>query len=218
MRILFVADEPTLGQSVLPYLRDAGFSVDFALNGDEGLAKTQQSDYDAAILDLMQENRDGASVLKELRHRVKDTPLLMLTSQDSLQDSVKCLDSGADDCLIKPFHVSELEARLRALIRRASISPNSIIEIGPVVIDITAKIVNVNGTRIPLTNKEFLLLEFLAENRGNTVTRSRIYERLFNEIDNSFANLVDVYVSNIRRKMGHPLIKTLRGRGYRIEE
>ncbi len=158
------------------------------------------------------------SILKELRHSDKRTPLLILASQDSSQDTVKWLDSGADACLAKPVELSELEARLRALIRRAGIKASSLMEVGPVVIDTAAKVVTVNGNRIPLTNKEFQLLEFLAENCGSVVTRNRIYKRLFNEIDTSLSNLVDVYVSNIRRKMGLPLIKTLRSRGYMIAE
>ncbi len=218
MQILLIEDDPSLRQSLSSLLRETGFAVDVAFNGDEGLAMAQQSEYDAIILELSEANRDGASILKELRHSDKRTPLLMLTSEDSSQDSVKWLDSGADDCLAKPIETPELEARLRALIRRASIKPNTMIELGPVAVDKIAKAVTVNGIRVPLTNKEYQLLEFLAENRGHVVTRTRIYERLFNEIDNSFANLVDVYVSNIRRKMGHPLIKTMRGRGYLIEK
>ena len=218
MQILLIEDDPSLRQFFSSFLREKGFAVDVALHCNEGLGMAQQLEYDAIILELSEANRESASILKELRHSDKRTPLLILTSEGSSQDSVKLLDSGADDCLAKPFEAPELEARLRALIRRASMKPNSMMEIGPVVIDNTAKAVTVNGKPIPLTNKEYQLLEFLAENRGNVVTRTRIYERLFNEIDNSFANLVDVYVSNIRRKMGHPLIKTLRGRGYLIEE
>jgi len=218
MRVLLMEDEPFLGQLVSSFLLNAGFSVDVAANTEEGLTKGQKDAYDAIILELQLENRDGVSVVKELRRHGKDTPVLMLTPQDSAQDLVKCLDSGADDCLVKPFDVAELEARLRALIRRANVKPNSVMQIGPAIIDTSAKTVTVNGIRTQLTNKEYQLLVFLAENRGIVVTRTRIYERLFDEIDNSLANLVDVYVSNIRRKMGHDLIKTLRGRGYMIEE
>ncbi len=218
MQILLIEEDPSLRQYLSSCLRESGSQVDVAFNGVDGLFMASQKGYDAIILELSEANHDGASILKELRHRDQRTPLLILTSQDSSQGSVKWLDSGADDCLTKPIEPPELEARLRALIRRASIKPASIMELGPVVIDKTAKAVTVNGNAIPLTNKEYQLLECLAENRGHVVTRNKIYERLFNEIDSSLANLVDVYVSNIRRKIGHPLIKTLRGRGYMIDE
>ena len=218
MHILLVEADSSLRHALSSFLSGAGFVIDVAFNGNEGLEKALQTEYDAIILEQIEAKHEGESILKELRHSDKRTPLLILASQDSSQDTVKWLDSGADACLAKPVELSELEARLRALIRRAGIKASSLMEVGPVVIDTAAKVVTVNGNRIPLTNKEFQLLEFLAENCGSVVTRNRIYKRLFNEIDTSLSNLVDVYVSNIRRKIGLPLIKTLRSRGYMIAE
>ena len=174
-------------------------------------------DYDAILLDVMLPQRDGWSVLAELRRKNKSTPVLMLTARDTVKDRVRGLDTGADDYLIKPFELSELVARVRALIRRSAGKSQPLIEIGNVTIDTTSRTVSVDGNPVALTAKEYCLLEFLAIHRGELVTRTKIYDHLFDEYDASLSNLVDVYVSNIRRKVGRDLITTRRGMGYIIE-
>ena len=161
--------------------------------------------------------RDGWSVLAEMRRQKKLTPVMMLTARDAVKDRVRGLDTGADDYLVKPFELSELVARVRALIRRSAGKAEAIIAIGPIAIDTTSRTVTVDGKQVALTAKEYCLLEFLAVHRGELVTRTKIYDHLFDECDSSLSNLVDVYVSNIRRKVGRDLITTRRGMGYIIE-
>ncbi len=217
MRVLVVEDEPDVSRAVAMYLRESGYSVDTAENGEDGLFKGITWDYDAILLDVMLPQRDGWSVLAELRRNKKSTPVLMLTARDAVKDRVRGLDTGADDYLIKPFELSELVARVRALIRRSAGMAQPLIEIGNVSIDTTARTVSVDGEPVALTAKEYCLLEFLAIHRGELVTRTKIYDHLFDEYDASLSNLVDVYVSNIRRKVGRELITTRRGMGYIIE-
>ena len=217
MRVLVVEDEPDVIRAVTMYLREASYSVDTAENGEDGLFKAVTWDYDAIILDVMLPQLDGWSVLAELRRQGKSTPVLMLTARDTVKDRVRGLDTGADDYLIKPFELSELAARVRALIRRSAGMAQPLIEIGNVSIDTSARTVSVEGNGVALTAKEYCLLEFLAIHRGELVTRTKIYDHLFDEYDASLSNLVDVYVSNIRRKVGRDLITTRRGMGYIIE-
>jgi two-component system, OmpR family, response regulator len=159
---------------------------------------------------------DGWEVLSRLR-KTKRTPVLMLTALDAVRDRVRGLDTGADDYLIKPFDTSELLARLRALIRRAASQPQPRLEIGELIIDTVARTVKLQGREVTLTAREYTLLEFLAVHRGKVVTRTMLYEHLFDENDDSMSNLLDVHVSNIRKKLGHAFITTRRGHGYCIE-
>lgn len=199
------------------FLREEGYYVDTADNGDDALHKGTSWEYDVIVLDVMLPRRDGWSVLSELRRLKKSTPVLMLTARDAVKDRVRGLDTGADDYLVKPFELSELVARVRALIRRSAGKSQSVIDIGNVSIDTTSRTVSVEGNSVALTAKEYCLLEFLAIHRGELVTRTKIYDHLFDECDSSLSNLVDVYVSNIRRKVGRDLITTRRGMGYIIE-
>ncbi len=217
MRVLVVEDEPDVLRAVALFLREEGYYVDTAENGDDGLYKGVTWDYDAILLDVMLPRRDGWSVLSELRRQKKSTPVLMLTARDAVKDRVRGLDTGADDYLVKPFELSELVARVRALIRRSAGKSEPVIVIGNVSIDTTSRTVSVDGNPVALTAKEYCLLEFLAVHRGELVTRTKIYDHLFDECDSSLSNLVDVYVSNIRRKVGRELITTRRGMGYIIE-
>ncbi len=217
MRILVVEDEPDLQRVVAAALREADYAVDTADDGEEGLYKAQTWDYDAIVLDVMLPKRDGWSLLAALRE-AKTTPVLMLTARDAVNDRVRGLDLGADDYLVKPFELSELTARLRALIRRSKGQPRPVIDIGEVRIDTASKSVTIRGVPVALTAKEYSLLEILTLHRGVLVTRTMIYDHLFDENDESLSNLVDVYVSNIRRKLGHDLITTRRGHGYIIED
>jgi two-component system OmpR family response regulator len=216
MRILVIEDEPDMQQVIAASLREEDYAVDTADDGEDGLFKARAWEYDAIVLDVMLPRMDGWSVLKRLRIE-KRTPVLMLTARDGVNDRVKGLDSGADDYLTKPFELSELLARLRALIRRAAGQPRPVIEIGDISIDTGSRSVAAGGSAVSLTAKEYTLLEFLARNRGNLVTRTMIYEHLFDEHDETLSNLVDVYISNIRRKVGRDFITTRRGQGYIID-
>ena len=216
MRILVVEDEPDLLRAVAQALREAGYAVDEAPNGNEGLYKATTWEYDAVVLDLMLPGKNGWEVLGGLR-RKKKTPVLILTARDGVADRVRGLDSGADDYLAKPFELQELLARLRALIRRAAGQPNREIAIGDVTIDTVAKIVRRGGEPACLTAREYALVELLALNRGRLITRTQIYDHLFDENEDSLSNLVDVHVSNVRKKLGKDFIVTRRGQGYMIE-
>ncbi len=217
MRILVVEDEPRLAQNLAKALREAGYAVDSALDGEAGLEKAKANDYDAIVLDIMLPKLDGWQVLQQLR-QIKSTPVLMLTARDAPADRVRGLDTGADDYLIKPFDLSELLARLRALIRRAAGLAKPNIEIGDIVIDPRARAVLREGKPVTLTAREYAILEYLALHRGELVTRTDLYEHLFDEEDDTFSNLLDVHVFGIRRKLGADLIATRRGQGYCIEK
>jgi len=216
MRILIVEDEADLLASLAKALREEGYAVDTAADGEEGLYKAQSWDYDALVLDVMLPRLDGWAVLQRLR-QTKKTPVLMLTARDAARDRVRGLDTGADDYVVKPFDLEELFARLRALIRRAAGQTRNVLEIGPVVIDTAARRVTQAGHPVALTAREYALLEFLALHRGEVVTRTTLYEHLFGEDDNTLSNLLDVHVSNLRKKLGAEFITTLRGHGYCIE-
>jgi two-component system OmpR family response regulator len=217
MRILVVEDEPDLLAALAQSFREEGYAVDTAGDGRSGLFKAQSSPYDAIILDLMLPQLDGWKVLQELRRAQNKVPVLVLTARDTLPDRVRGLDSGADDYLLKPFELAELLARLRALIRRAAGRTDSKMEIGDVVIDTATKRVTKQGEAVPLTAREYALVEFLALHRDELVTRSMIYDHLFDEDDDSMSNLVDVHVYNVRKKLGKDFLFTRRGQGYVIQ-
>jgi two-component system OmpR family response regulator len=215
MRVLVVEDEPDVRRAVSEYLREEGYAVDSANDGEDGRYKANAWEYDAILLDVMLPKIDGWTLLAEIR-KTKKTPVLMLTARDAVTDRVRGLDTGADDYLVKPFELSELSARLRALIRRAAGQPRPVIEIGDVRIELTSKTVTLTNEPVNLTAKEYSLLEFLAIHRGKLVTRSMIYEHLFDEDEDSLSNLTDVYVFNLRKKLGRDFIVTRRGQGYMI--
>jgi two-component system, OmpR family, response regulator len=216
MRILIVEDEPDLLRSLAQALREEGYAVDTANQGEDGLFKAENYDHDAVVLDVMLPKLDGWEILKRLR-KTKKTPVLMLTARDQTRDRVKGLDTGADDYMVKPFDLPELFARLRALIRRSSNQATNVIEIGDVKIDSAARKVFRAEKPIELTAREYALVEFLARHRGEVVTRTQLYEHLFDENDSTFSNLLDVHVSNLRKKLGAEFIVTRRGHGYCIE-
>ena len=216
MRILIVEDEPDLLASLAQALREEGYAVDIADNGDDGLFSAEGTDYDAIVLDVMLPGMDGWEILKRLR-KTRKTPVLMLTARDQTRDRVKGLDTGADDYVVKPFDLPELRARLRALIRRSVGKTTSLIEIGDVTIDTAARIVSLAGKPVELTAREYALVEFMALHRAEVVTRTQLYEHLFDENESSLSNLLDVHVSNVRKKLGAEFITTRRGHGYCIE-
>ena len=216
MRLLVIEDEVRLLRNLAKALREEGYAVDTAADGEEGLYKVQNSDYDAVVLDVMLPKLDGWQLLERLR-KTKTTPVLMLTARDAAADRVRGLDGGADDYLIKPFDLSELFARLRALIRRAAARPAPKIVLGDVAIDTRARTVAVGGQPVALTATEYAILEYLALQQGKVVSRTELYDHVFDERADSLSNLLDVHVYNIRRKLARPLITTRRGHGYCIE-
>lgn len=216
MRLLVIEDERDLLFVLQKTLEEEGYAVDTAADGAAGLQKAQATDYDAIVLDIMLPKLDGWGVLAELR-KTKKTPVLMLTARDEVRDRVRGLDLGADDYLAKPFEREELLARLRALIRRAAGQASAVLELGDVAINTSAKQVSKNGEPITLTAREYALLEFLAMHRGEVVTRTMLYDHLFDETEDTLSNLLDVHVSNLRKKLGKDFVVTRRGQGYLID-
>lgn len=216
MRLLIVEDEADLLRRLAKTLRAEGYAVDTAADGEEGLDKAQDHDYDAILLDAMLPGLDGWEVLARLRNS-KTTPVLMLTARDASADRVRGLDGGADDYVTKPFDLPELLARVRALIRRGAAAVASArLDFGEVVLDTAQRCVWRHGEAVPLLPSEYALLEYLALNRGKVVTRATLYVHLFDENEATLSNLLDVRVSNLRRKLGQDFIVTRRGHGYGI--
>jgi two-component system OmpR family response regulator len=215
MRILLVEDDPRLRRSLAKSLREHGYAVDEAPDGAEGDYKARSNDYDVVVLDVMLPELDGWIVLERLR-REKTTPVLMLTARDATMDRVRGLDGGADDYLIKPFDLPELLARLRSLIRRSAGQGHSQLEIGEVTLDTRGRTVLRAGEPVTLTAREYAIVEYLALHRGEVISRTTLYEHLFDEADDSFSNVIDVHVFSIRKKLGAEFIVTRRGQGYCI--
>jgi DNA-binding response OmpR family regulator len=216
MRVLVVEDEPELLRAVSQALREQGYAVDVAEDGEEGLFRATSWEYDVIVLDLMLPKVDGWQLLQTVR-KSKKTPVLILTARDAIDDRVRGLDSGADDYLVKPFELAELFARLRALIRRAAGQASGSVQLGDVTLDLRGRTVMHGDTPVMLTAREYALVELLALHRGEVVTRTQIYDHLFDENDDSLSNLIEVHVSNIRRKLGKDFIVTRRGLGYAID-
>lgn len=215
MRLLIVEDEPDMLDTLAEAMRGEGYAVDEAADGDDGLYKALEIDYDLIICDVMMPVHDGFELLRRLR-QVKKTPVLMLTARSKVQDRIQGLDTGADDYLAKPVDLNELAARVRALIRRAHGNARPVIAIGDVEIDTSAQTVKVAGQPVPLRGREYALLEFCVQHRGKIITRTQLYEHLHDENDTPMSNLVDVHVFNLRKKLGQDFIVTHRGRGYSI--
>ena len=217
MRLLVVEDEPELLRVIARALREEGYAVDEAADGEEALFKARAWAYDAIVLDLMLPRLDGFQVLERLRGE-KSVPVLILTARDAVTDRVRGLDTGADDYLVKPFDLAELFARLRALVRRAKGQARPAIAVGEIVIDPRSRTVTRHGKPVALTAREYSLVELLALHLGQLVTRTDIYDHLFDETSDTLSNLVEVHVANIRRKLGKDFIKTRRGQGYLIDD
>lgn len=216
VRLLVVEDELDLLQALAKALREEGYAVDTAADGEDGLFKATSSNYDAIVLDLMLPKLDGCELLARLR-RSKTTPVLILTARDTLSDRVQGLDAGADDYLVKPFARLELLARIQTLVRRAAGQAAAVLEIRDVKIDTASRTVSRQGESISLTPREYALVEFLALHRGTIVTRTMLYDQLFDENEDSLSNLLDVHVSNLRKKLGADFVVTRRGQGYLID-
>jgi two-component system OmpR family response regulator len=215
MRILVVEDAAPLAGLVRQGLEENGFSVDVAPDGESGLYSARNLDYDAVILDLMLPRIDGWTVLRKLRAG-KKTPVLILTARDALADKLKGLDTGADDYLTKPFEVKELVARVRALIRRAADKPDPVIRLGAIEVDTSARTVRKGGRPVELTGKEYAVMELLALHRGELVTRTKIYDHIYDDDGDTLSNVVDVFVARLRKKLGKDIVETCKGQGYRV--
>jgi two-component system OmpR family response regulator len=216
MKILIVEDNDRLRKSLLDYLRDEGFVADSAADGEEGLYKALNWPYDLIILDVMLPLADGFTVLKKLRAAGRTVPVLMLTARDALQDRLRGLNDGADDYLPKPFEMEELVARVRAAIRRSGGSPNPKIQVGPIAINTALRTAEIDGKAVELSAREYAIIEILALRRDEIVSRDYLYERLFDEQDETLSNLLDVYIYKLRTKFGREHIVTRRGMGYQL--
>lgn len=216
MRVLIIEDEVDLADALERALTEEGYACDIALDGAVGIHKAESWEYDVVVLDLMLPKLDGSALLRRLR-ATKTTPVLVLTARGAVGDKVAMLDLGADDYLTKPFVLDELLARVRSLIRRGAKSPRPALDIGDVTIDTVARIVKREGTTIPFSAKEYALVEYLALHRGELITRTMIFEHLYDESEDSLSNVLDVYVSRIRKRLGHDFVRTRRGEGYMID-
>jgi DNA-binding response OmpR family regulator len=220
MRVLLIEDHKPLVRALRQGLEEEGFAVDTAEDGEVGDYKARASSYDVIILDLMLPKIDGVTLLRQWRRDGVSTHVLVLTARDSMQDKVTGLDLGADDYLTKPFELSELFARLRALIRRNHQVKNPLLKIHDLEIDTAARTVKRCGRSIHLTPREYALLEFLAFHRGKVATRTMIWEHLYDEHDETTSNVVDVYIRYLRMKIDKgfdpQLILTRWGEGYML--
>lgn len=220
MRVLLVEDHQPLVRALRQGLEEEGFAVDVATDGEEADVKCRTTSYDAIILDIMLPKVDGLTLLKQWRSAGIATHVIMLTARGSTQDKVAGLNTGADDYLTKPFELDELLARLRALIRRGHQQKDPILRCYDLEIDTAARSVRRSGQVIHLTPREYALLEFLAFHRGKVVTRSMIWDHLYDEYDENTSNVVDVYIRYIRNKVDKgfepPLILTRWGEGYML--
>lgn len=221
MHALIVEDDRTIADFVARGLREAGFAVDVAADGEEGLSTALAHDPDVVIVDLMLPKRDGLGVIEELRRRGRTTPVLILSARRSVDDRVRGLQAGGDDYLTKPFAFAELLARVQALVRRASRTPEpTTLTIGDLTLDLLTRKVTRDGTPIELRPREFALLEYLMRNAGKVVSKTMILSHVWEYTFDPQTNIVDVLVSRLRDKIDRPfekkLLQTVRGVGYVI--
>ena len=222
MRILIVEDEKKIADLIKRGLKEEGYAVDMAPDGEKGefLAATNQ--YDVIILDIMLPRMDGVTLCKNLREKKVTAPIIMVTAKDAVSDKVKGLDSGADDYLTKPFAFEELLARIRALLRKREGRTFTRLQVGDLALDLISHKVTRGDKEIELTSKEYALLEYLMRNAGAVVTRTMISEHVWDINFDSDTNIIDVYVNYLRKKIddgcGKTLIHTVRGRGYTLKD
>ena len=218
MRLLVVEDEPDLNRQLVDALIDAGYAVDTALDGEEGHFLGDTEPYDTVVLDLGLPLMDGISVLEQWRRNQRNMPVLILTARDRWSDKVAGMDAGADDYVAKPFHMEEILARVRALLRRGAGHASSEIEIGDLRLDTRSSRVTLDGAAIKLTSHEFRLLSYLVHHGGRVVSRTELIEHLYDQDFDRDSNTVEVFIGRLRKKLPDKMIKTVRGLGYCLED
>jgi len=222
MRILIIEDEKKVAGFLKNGLREEGYAVDDAFDGQAGFDLAVENEYDIIILDLMLPGLDGITLCKKLREQGNHTPILMLTAREAVKDRVIGLDAGADDYMTKPFAFEELLARVRVILRKRPVTQELKLEIGDLVLDLITHKVRRGGDEIELTTKEYALLEFLMRNAGTIVTRTMISEHVWDINFETFTNVIDVYINYLRNKIDRDhdekLIHTVRGRGYVLKK
>jgi two-component system OmpR family response regulator len=214
MRLLVVEDDRDLNRQLVSALEGAGYAVDRAYDGEEGWFLGDTEPYDAVILDIGLPKKDGFSVLEAWRGAGRGMPVLILTARDRWSDKVQGIDAGADDYVAKPFHMEEILARLRALLRRAAGHASSDLVVGPVRLDARAGRVTVSGSPIKLTSHEYRLLSYLMHHAGKIISRSEIVDHLYDQDFDRDSNTIEVFIGRLRRKLGVDIIRTARGLGY----
>jgi two-component system copper resistance phosphate regulon response regulator CusR len=221
MRVLLVEDDPQIARIIRKGLTENAYAVDTVTTGEAALYEASVGNFDAIVLDVIIPAPDGMEVSRRLRAAKINVPILMLTARDAVSDRIEGLDAGADDYLVKPFQFSELLARLRALLRRGGPTHSTVIDVGGLEIDTRSHRARLDGHPIPLTTKEYALLEFLARNAGRIVGRAEIADHVWNEEFDPFSNLIEVYVNRLRRNIekvsDRKWIHTVRGSGYMLE-
>jgi len=218
MRMLLAEDDAMIGTAVRDRLRNQGFAVDWVRDGRAADAALAGEAYDLLLLDLGLPGREGLAVLKGLRGRGSTLPVVILTARDAVDDRVAGLDAGADDYIVKPFDFNELEARLRAVLRRRAGRASSVIEHGRLSLDLTSHELRQDGTPVPVSPREFALLHALLERPGRILSRAQLEERLYGWGEEVGSNVVEVHIHSLRRKLGADLIRNVRGVGYRVPE
>ena len=218
MRVLLAEDDAMIGAAVRDRLRSQGFAVDWVRDGRAADAAIAGDVYDLLLLDLGLPGREGLEVLKALRGRGSTLPVVILTARDAVDDRVAGLDAGADDYVVKPFDLKELEARLRAVLRRRAGSASSVIEHGRLSLDLASHELRRDGALVPVSPREFALLHALLERPGRILSRAQLEERLYGWGEEVGSNVVEVHIHSLRRKLGADLIRNVRGVGYRIPE
>ena len=215
MRVLVIEDDPDLNRQLTTACKEAGYAVDSASDGEEGHYLGDTEPYDAVVLDIGLPKMDGLSVLEAWRRDGRSMPVLLLTARGRWSDKVAGIDAGADDYVAKPFHMEEVLARLRALMRRFAGHSSNEIECGPVRVDLKTSRVTVEGNPIKLTSHEFRLLQYLMHHRDRVVSRTELIEHLYDQDFDRDSNTIEVFVGRLRKKLGVDVIETVRGLGYR---
>jgi two-component system, OmpR family, response regulator len=216
MRVLLVEDDTILGAAVRDQIRADGHSVDWVTRLDAAGDHLASASYDLILLDLMLPDGRGIPFLRGLRNRGDVTPVIILTALDQISDRIEGLNAGADDYMVKPFDLSELSARLKAVARRYSGNPNPLIEIGDLAIDLAARRITRAGKPVALTAREWVLFEAFVQRPGQLMSKAQLEERLYAFDDEVESNTIEVHVSRLRKKLGHEVIETVRGIGYRL--
>jgi two-component system, OmpR family, response regulator len=218
MRLLVIEDDPDLNRQLVAAFTDAGYVVDAARDGEEGHFLGDTEPYDAIVLDIGLPIMDGVSVLEKWRRSGRKTPVLILTARDRWSDKVAGFDAGADDYVSKPFHMEEVLARIRALVRRSAGHASSEISCGPLMLDIKSARVTIDGKAVKLTSLEFRLLSYLMLHKGRVVSRTELVEHLYDQDFDRDSNTIEVFVGRLRKKLGVDMLRTIRGLGYCITE